>query len=183
MFGKLVYKANDNYIELFSSQLEEIDYYCQKHFKNEDVLRNTFFKEINGTIGEFKILINPQEINMKEFKYHKDMYDFNHLHELKVRFDCSKKEEYIKKIANMMNNSNNVLDGIYKRFEEDFTIEDKKKYLIANLTNNKFLKLNVLGFFLEDRFNDNDSYLFVRELEDYCNNICKEELNKKNNNI
>ena len=115
MKANLVYKTGDNYINLFENRLEFIDYSCTNQVKTEEKLRDIFSMEIDNKDGEFKILINPQELNIKEVKYHKNvdnMYDFSDLEELDVRFDCCDKEEFMRKIANMMINSKFVLSGL-----------------------------------------------------------------------
>lgn len=182
MIGKLVYKTNEKYINLYDSPLECIDYSCHVQIKNEDNLREVFSEEINGLEGEFKILVNPQELDMLEAIYHKDMHDFNHLQEINVRYDCCEKDEFIKEIAVMMNNSDLVLDGLFERFNDDLDNDQKTKFLIGQYTGNKSYKLSSLGYFLEDKFEDRNSYLFVRELEEYCRNIYDKELDMNNKN-
>ena len=172
----LVYKTDDGYIKLFENTLEYIDYSCQHQVFNEEKLRDIFSVEIEDIDGEFKILVNPQELNIKEIQYHKDLVDFTHLQEINVRYDCSSKEDYINRISNMMLNSDLVLDGLYERFSNFLNEEQKKRYLYGKYTDNEYAKLNVIGYFLEDRFNEKDSYLFARELEEFCVNIYKKEL-------
>ncbi len=179
MLGKLVYKTDDGYINLYESPLECIDYSCHVQLKNEENLRDVFSDEINDIDGEFKILINPQDLDLHEWTYHKNMLDINHLQEINVRYDCCEKEEFIKKIADMMNNSDLVLDGLFERFKDNLDKEQKSKYLYGKNINNKNYKLNALGYFLEDKFDDRNSYLFVRELEEYCRKIYNMELDIK----
>ena len=182
MLGKLVYKTDEKYINLYESPLECIDYSCCEQIKNDENMRDIFSEEINGLDGEFKILVNPQELDMYELIYHKDMQDFNHLQEINVRYDCCDKEDFIKKIANLMNNSDLVLDGLFERFSDDLDEDKKNKYLLGEYKNNKNYKLNALGYFLEDKFEDRNSYLFVRELEEFCRNIYNKELEINNKN-
>ena len=66
MKGNLVYKTGDNYIDLFNAKIESIDYSCVNQVKTEEKLRDIFSVEIDNQDGEFKILINPQELNIKE---------------------------------------------------------------------------------------------------------------------
>ena len=181
MKGILVYKTSDGYIELFKNRLEYIDYSCQHQVINEDGLRDVFSIETDDIDGEFKILVNPQEFNIKEIQYHKDLVNFTELQEINVRYDCGDKDDLINRIANMMLNSDLVLDGLFDRFNEFFSEEQKKRYLYGKYTDNEYAKLNVIGYFLEDRFKEKDGYLFARELEEYCSNIYKEELDLNNN--
>ena len=181
MQGKLVYKTDDKYIELFPTcSLECIDYSCHEQIGSEEKLRDIFSVEIDNLDGEFKILVDPQEMNLKELMYHKDMYDFNHLQEINVRYDCSKKEEFIKRIADMMNNSDEVLDRLFDRFIDFFDDEQKKRYMLGKIHDNLNARLNVIGYFLEDRFDEKDSYLFVRQLEEFCRNIYEMDLEINN---
>jgi DNA-damage-inducible protein D len=72
--------------------------------QTEEKLRNIFSVEIDNKDGEFKILVNPQRLNINEVKYHKNMdnmYEFSDFAEINVRFDCCDKEEFMKKIANI----------------------------------------------------------------------------------
>lgn len=177
MNGILVYKTDDNYIELFKNRLEYIDYSCFEQVKNEDKLRDIFSVEIEDQEGEFKILVNPQELNLKELIYHKNMYDFNHLQEIDVRYDCSDKDEIIKRISSMMLESDEVLDRLFDRYIEFFDQEQKKRYFLGKLYDNLNARLNVVGFFLEDRFNEKDGYLFARELEGFCKKVYEKDLN------
>ena len=183
MKANLVYKTGDNYINLFENRLEFIDYSCTNQVKTEEKLRDIFSMEIDNKDGEFKILINPQELNIKEVKYHKNvdnMYDFSDLEELNVRFDCCDKEEFMSKIANMMLNSQLVLSGLFRRFSDVLSFEDQKRFLLAEINDNQDEQINVLSKFLNDRCEEKDSYLFFRELEEYCSNIYKLEKDNKN---
>ena len=175
MIGKLVFKTNDKYIDIYDDRLEELDYSMHYEVKDEEDLRNLFSSVIADLDGEFKILINPQDINLKEMPYHKDITDFNHMHEINVKYDCSDKKEFIKRIGDMMLASDLVLDCLFDRFCDDLDNNKKKRCLQANITDNLGAKLNILGNFLEERFKEKDSYLFVRELEEFCRNINEKE--------
>ena len=179
MNGKLVYKTNEGYIELFENRLEYIDYSCNEQVKTEEKLRDIFSVEIDDQDGEFKILVDPQQLNLKELIYHKDMYDFNHLQEINVRYDSRCKEDFIKSISDMMLISDEVLDRLFDRFIEFFDAEQKKRYFLGKLHDNLNARLNVVGFFLEERFNEKDGYLFARELEEFCRNVYEKDLENK----
>lgn len=179
MKATLVYKTKDKYIDLFKSTLESIDYSCHHEEKSEDKLRDIFSIEIDEQEGEFKILIDPKDMILSEIKYHKDIEGFNQIKELNVRFDCSEKKEFINRIGNMMLDSDKVLDSLYERFEENLDCDKQMLYLLANLTENKENKLKVLGPFLEERFEEENSYLFARELDEFCKNIYEKEKEKQ----
>ena len=186
MKGNLVYKTGDNYIDLFNAKIESIDYSCVNQVKTEEKLRDIFSVEIDNQDGEFKILVNPQRLNINEVKYHKNMdnmYEFSDFAEINVRFDCCDKEEFMKKIANMMINSKFVLSGLFRRFSEFLSDEDKKNYLLAEINENQDEQINVLSKFLNDRCEEKDSYLFFRELEEYCSNIYKLEMENNKRTI
>ena len=126
MNGILVYKTDDNYIELFKNRLEYIDYSCFEQVKNEDKLRDIFSVE---------------------------------------------------RISSMMLESDEVLDRLFDRYIEFFDQEQKKRYFLGKLYDNLNARLNVVGFFLEDRFNEKDGYLFARELEGFCKKVYEKDLN------
>lgn len=179
MEAKLVYKTEDKYIDLFDYRLEYIDYSCTNFIESEEKLRDVFSVEIDDQEGEFKILVNPLDLKMKEVAYHKDMHNFNELTEINVRYDCCDINEFMKKIADMMLNSDLVVRGLFRRFSDDLDYEEKKQYLIGRVSDNESACIDSLGSFLDKRFNETDGYLFARELEEYCRNIYNKELEFK----
>ena len=179
MRAVLVYKTDIGYITLANSSLEAIDYYCNSKVMDEDNLKYKYREKIGNIPGEFKILVNPLDINVNEMENHKEITSFDNIKELDVRYDCLSETDLKIRIRHMLKNSDTLVNVLYDRYHDNLSI--KRKLMFANgvYTKDKDIPKKVIEEYLDDIFNGDFSYILIRELEFYCRYVYSKELRGK----
>lgn len=179
MRAVLVYKTENRYISLVNSSLEAIDYYCNSKVFDEEDFRNKFRNKIGNLSGEFKILVNPLDINAKEMQDHKEISSFDNVKELDVRYDCLSEVDLKLKIRHMLKNSDTLVSTLYNLYHDNLSTKKKLIYAKGVFTKNKEIQKKVIEDYLDEIFEGDFSYILIRELEFYCRYVYSKELRGK----
>ena len=179
MRAVLVYKTENGYISLVNSSLEVIDHYCNSKALDEETLRSKFRNIIGDIPGEFKILVNPLDINAREMQNHKEITKFDNVKELDVRYDCVSEADLKFRIRHMLTNSDTLVGTLYNRYHDNLSTKRRLLYANGVYTKNKDIQKKVIEDYLDEIFEGDFSYLLIRELEFYCRYVYSNELRGK----